>query len=99
MPKTFGKIFCGLMRKKLNWKICVLTPDRKTNTALYKKTITTVKHGGHNYWNYYICSLPENPKEECTAISLCPEAWIVQQDKDLKHTTKSTGEWLKKQKN
>lgn len=27
----------------------------------------------YNWWNHEVCSLPENPEEECLAITSCPE--------------------------
>ncbi len=42
-----------------------------------------------------------NYEGECPAVSLWPQAkrtWVTQQDNDPKHTSKSTSEWLKKNK-
>ncbi len=47
IPKTFGQIFCGLMRQKLNILEGVSRYIwRKINTVFHKNIIPTVKHGG-----------------------------------------------------
>ncbi len=48
-PMTFGQIFYGLMRQKLNFLevVCPVTCGIKTNTLFNKKNIIpAVKHGG-----------------------------------------------------
>ncbi len=73
IPKTFGQLFCGLMRQKLNFLEGVYPLRyiwRINNTAFHKRKIMpTVKHGGgsvmvfrtwttcHNWWNHEFCTL------------------------------------------
>ena len=48
IPKTFGRIFYGLTRQKLNFLegVCLVTSGVKV-TAFHKKNIiATVRHGG-----------------------------------------------------
>ncbi len=63
IPKTFGQIFCGLMRQKLKFLgRCVSHYIwRKSNTAFHKKNIIlTVKHGGGSVmvWGCFAASGP-----------------------------------------
>lgn len=49
------------------------------------------------------CSLSENPEAGCPHLGLWPTVklesnWVAQQKNDLKHTSKSTSEWLKRNK-
>ncbi|KAF7654779.1 hypothetical protein LDENG_00064760 [Lucifuga dentata] len=65
----------------------------KTNTAFQKKNIIpTVKHGGGSVmvWGCFAASGPGR-----LAVIL-KRTWVIQQDNDSKHTSKSTSEWLKK---
>ncbi len=61
--KSFGQIFCGLVRQKLNFLegVCPVTSGVKTNTAFHKKNIIpTVKHGGGSVmvWGCFAASGP-----------------------------------------
>ncbi|KAK3568377.1 hypothetical protein QTP86_005584 [Hemibagrus guttatus] len=51
-------------------------------------------------WNHEFCCLPKNPEGECPAICdlKLKRTWVLQQDNDPEHTSKSTSEWLKKNK-
>ncbi|KAK3534597.1 hypothetical protein QTP86_016749 [Hemibagrus guttatus] len=54
-------------------------------------------------WNHEFCCLPKNPKKkENVRSSVCDlklkRTWVLQQDNHPKHTSKSTSEWLKKNK-
>ncbi|KAK3568913.1 hypothetical protein QTP86_019559, partial [Hemibagrus guttatus] len=122
IPKTFGKILCGLTRQKfeLFGRSVSHYVWRKSNTAFQKKIITpTVKYGGGSVmvWG---CSAASGPGrlavingtmnsavyqkilKENVRPSVCDlelkRTWVLQQDNDPKHTSKSTSEWLKKNK-
>uniref|UniRef100_A0A8C1UCV8 Transposase Tc1-like domain-containing protein n=1 Tax=Cyprinus carpio TaxID=7962 RepID=A0A8C1UCV8_CYPCA len=81
----------------------------KTNTAFHKKKIIpTVKHGGGSVmvWGCYAASGPGQlaiidgimNSTLFQKILKLKRTWVMQQDNDLKHTSKSTSEWLKKNK-
>ncbi|KAK1785346.1 hypothetical protein P4O66_018726 [Electrophorus voltai] len=50
-------------------------------------------------WNHESCCLPkkENVRPSVRDLKL-KRTWVLQQDNDPKHTSKSTSEWLKKNK-
>ncbi|KAK3515482.1 hypothetical protein QTP70_023006, partial [Hemibagrus guttatus] len=52
-------------------------------------------------WDHEFCCLPKILKENVRP-SVCDlklkRTWVLQQDNDPKHTSKSTSEWLKKNK-
>ncbi|KAK3537702.1 hypothetical protein QTP70_017833 [Hemibagrus guttatus] len=82
IPKTFGKILCGLTRQKLNFlegpgRLAVI--NGTMNSAVYQKI------------------LKENVRPSVCDLKL-KRTWVLQQDNDPKHTSKSTSEWLKKNK-
>ncbi|KAK3552772.1 hypothetical protein QTP86_022461 [Hemibagrus guttatus] len=90
-PKTFGKILCGLTRHKLNFLegLCPITSGVKDLKTCCDK------------WNHEFCCLPKNLKENVRP-SVCDlklkQTCVLQQDNDPKHSSKSTSEWLKKNK-
>ncbi len=121
IPKTFGKILCGLTRQKLNFLKGVSHYIwRKSNTAFQKKNIIpTVKYGGGSVmvWGCFAASGPgrlavingtmnsavyqknlkDNVRPSVRDLKL-KRTWVLQQDNYPKHTSKSTSEWLKKNK-
>ncbi len=59
------------------------------DSTISQPIISTVKHGGGSVmvWGCFaVCDLK------------LKRTWVMQQDNDLKHTSKSTSEWLKKNK-
>ncbi|KAK3537631.1 hypothetical protein QTP70_017024 [Hemibagrus guttatus] len=68
----------------------------KSNTAFQKKNIIpTVKYGGGSVmvWGCFA----ENVRPSVCDLKL-KRTWVLQLDNDPKHTSKSTSEWLKKNK-
>ncbi|KAK3553212.1 hypothetical protein QTP86_031817 [Hemibagrus guttatus] len=122
IPKTFGKILCGLTRRKIELfgRSVSHYVWRKSNTAFQKKNIIpTVKYGGGSVmvWGCFAASGPgrlavingtvnsavyQKILKENVQPSVCDlklkRTWVLQQDNDPKHTSKSTSEWLKKNK-
>ncbi len=119
IPKTFGQIFCELMRQKLNFLevVCPITSGVKPTQHFIKIIIPTVKHGGGSVmvWGCFAASGPgrlaiidgtmnsvlyQKILKENVRPSVCDlklkRTWVMQQDNDPKHTSKSTSEWLKK---
>ncbi|KAK3562989.1 hypothetical protein QTP86_013253 [Hemibagrus guttatus] len=81
-PKTFEKILCGLKRQKLNF---LEGPGR---LAVINGTMNSA---------IYQKILKENVRPSFCDLKL-KRTWVLQQDNDPKHTSKSTSEWLKKNK-
>ncbi len=62
IPKTFGKILCGLTRQKLNFLegVCPITSGVKVTAFQKKNIIPTVKYGGGSVmvWGCFAASGP-----------------------------------------
>ncbi len=59
IPKTFGQIFCGLMRQKLNFLCPIASGVKPTQHLIKKNIIPTVKHGGSvMVWGCFAASGP-----------------------------------------
>ncbi len=58
IPKTFGKILCGLTRQKLNFLegVCPITSGLKVTAFQKKKIIPTVKYGGGSVMVWGCCA-------------------------------------------
>ncbi len=121
IPKTFGKILCGLTRQKLNFLegVCPITSGVKVTAFQKKNIIPTVKYGGGSvmFWGCFAASGPgrlavingtmnsavyqkilkDNVRPSVRDLKM-KRTWVLQQDNDPKHTSKSTSEWLKKNK-
>ncbi len=121
IPKTFGKILCGLTRQKLNFLegVCPITSGVKVTAFQKKNIIPTVKYGGGSVtvWGCFAASGPgrlavlngtmnsavyqkilkDNVRPSVRDLKM-KRTWVLQQDNDPKHTSKSTSEWLKKNK-
>ncbi len=87
IPKTFGQIFCGLMRQKFNFMagVCPITSDVKPTQHFIKRTsyqqsnmVVVVV-----WWSGAVCDLK------------LKHTLVMQQDNNPKLTSKSTSEWLK----
>ncbi|KAK3556981.1 hypothetical protein QTP70_022323 [Hemibagrus guttatus] len=99
IPKTFGKILCGLMRQKLNFlevkygggSVMVwgcFAASGPGRLAVINGTMNSA---------VYLKILKENVRPSVFDLKL-KRTWFLQQDNDPKHTSKSTSEWLKKNK-
>ncbi len=62
IPKTFGKILCGLKRQKLNFLegVCPITSGVKVTAFQKQNIILTVKYGGGSVmvWGCFAASGP-----------------------------------------
>lgn len=115
IPKTFGRIFCHLMREKFNFfgRFDSHYTWYETNTAFIKRTL--VKHSGcsvvvchallHQHLDDLLMELQilvfsrkswkRNPLPSVCALKLM-NSWDMQQNNDLKHTSKSSFEGFQK---
>uniref|UniRef100_A0A8C4XI61 Tc1-like transposase DDE domain-containing protein n=1 Tax=Erpetoichthys calabaricus TaxID=27687 RepID=A0A8C4XI61_ERPCA len=102
------------MRKKILWsdetKIELSCVNARRHVWRKPGTIPTVKHGGGSImlWGYFSAAgtgrlvrikgkMTANVRPSVRQLKL-KRSWVLQQDNDPKHTSKSTSEWLKKTK-
>ncbi|KAK3507977.1 hypothetical protein QTP70_007945 [Hemibagrus guttatus] len=81
-PQDFWDIICGLTRQKLNFL------EGPGSLAVINGTMNSA---------VYQKILKENVRPSVCDLKL-KRTWVLQQDNDPKHTSKSTSEWLKKNK-
>ncbi len=103
-------MFYGQISQKWNFLADMgpVMSGEKPNTAFHSKNlIPTVKHGRGSVmvWGCFAASGPgrlaiilqENVRPSVRELKL-KRSWVMQQDNDPKHTSKSTSEWLKNKK-
>lgn len=85
-------VSCSVLWKKSCGRLATLVPSTVL-PLLRSHQMQTLTHAKKN-WIVIII-----PLMWCTLCAyVCEWTWVMQQDNDLKHTSKSTSEWLKKNK-